>query len=289
MATYNRAACLRRAVGEVLAQTFTDFELIVVVDGSTDSTIADLSEMSDPRLRVVVQENGGPGLARNSGVATAHGDWLVFLDDDDRVAPDWLAVFEEHSHEPEVGVVCCGVTHVDDEGRDIGAAVPTPMGPLFGNVTAQFLAGTFAVRKVLFETAGAYDPLMCPSENFELGMRLGRLCQANAVAVAVDDRCPAGWTRHPGTPPSPSRVRALYAAAKRLLEKHAESLPTDRTVLHDTLAIAGINAVRLGHMSDARRYLGRAAMVRPGRDTSWLRLAGAVVPSLGRRVWGDYR
>jgi hypothetical protein len=87
--TYNRASTLRRAVGSVLAQSWSDFELIVVDDGSTDGS-ADGLESLDPRLTVVRRENGGVAAARNSGLRQAGGDLIAFIDSDDEWRPYFL-------------------------------------------------------------------------------------------------------------------------------------------------------------------------------------------------------
>jgi glycosyltransferase involved in cell wall biosynthesis len=285
--THDRAVSLRLALDDLFAQELADFEVIVVVDGSTDSTTTELSRISDPRLQVVARKNEGPCRARNAGAAAARGEWLVFLDDDDRVAPDWLAIFEEHVRDPEVGLVCCGTMLVDERGNGLGSARPVRLGPLYGSATAQFSPGAFAMRRSLFEAAGGYDPLMTFGENFELGLRVGMLCQARGLQIATDDRCPVRWTRRPGVAPSAARTRALYGATEHMLEKHAERLRTDRQALWETLSIAGVNAARLGLLRDARRYLARAVRVRPTRAKSWLRLTAALSPRLARRVWGD--
>src|SRR5688500_5293442 len=88
--TYNRAAVLPRAIQSVLDQTFTDFELVVVDDGSTDATEVVVRAVADHRVRYVRRDNGGLSAARNSGVANATGRFVIFLDDDDQGLPDWL-------------------------------------------------------------------------------------------------------------------------------------------------------------------------------------------------------
>lgn len=87
---YNRAAMLREAVDSVLAQTWRPIEIIIVDDGSTDDTssVADeLSELYSPIIRVVRQENAGPGVARNTGLQLATGDFIQYLDSDDLLEP----------------------------------------------------------------------------------------------------------------------------------------------------------------------------------------------------------
>lgn len=81
--TFNRAAFLEKAVSSVLEQTFTDFELFVIDDGSTDNTQSILSKFTDKRLKVITQNNQGVSSARNLGIRHSNGAYLAFLDSDD--------------------------------------------------------------------------------------------------------------------------------------------------------------------------------------------------------------
>jgi glycosyltransferase involved in cell wall biosynthesis len=88
---HNARLWLRAAVESVLAQDFTEFELILVDDGSTDGGIGTVADVADPRLIVLSQPNAGAGPARNAGAAHARGGWIAFLDADDLWLPDHLA------------------------------------------------------------------------------------------------------------------------------------------------------------------------------------------------------
>ncbi len=95
---YNKESYVARSVQSVLSQTFSNFELIVVDDGSTDESANVVRQFDDPRLRLVCQENAGECGARNRGIAEAHGEWLAFLDGDD----EWLPLFLERTMEVAV-------------------------------------------------------------------------------------------------------------------------------------------------------------------------------------------
>ena len=88
--TFNRSEYLPRAIGSVLKQTFKDFELIVVDDGSTDKTCQLLDSFSDPRIRYESQPNRGVSSARNRGIRNSNGTFLSFLDSDDEWMPSKL-------------------------------------------------------------------------------------------------------------------------------------------------------------------------------------------------------
>jgi len=87
---FNKANYVARALASISSQTFTDFEVIVVDDGSTDGGSEIVTQHTDSRVRVVCQENRGPGSARNRGIELSHGTLLAFLDADDEWLPHYL-------------------------------------------------------------------------------------------------------------------------------------------------------------------------------------------------------
>lgn len=93
MATYNRAHLLPRAIHSVLGQTFEDWELIIIDDGSTDETQEILSGLRDPRIKILSHcPNRGVAFARNRGLDVISGEWFTLLDSDDEIVPDALEI-----------------------------------------------------------------------------------------------------------------------------------------------------------------------------------------------------
>jgi hypothetical protein len=87
---YNKAPYVRRALDSIAAQTFSDFEVIVIDDGSTDDGAAIVADYPDKRCHLIRQANAGPGAARNTGIAHSQGEFIAFLDADDEWLPTYL-------------------------------------------------------------------------------------------------------------------------------------------------------------------------------------------------------
>src|SRR5262245_7900755 len=88
---YNKAAYVGRALSSILSQSFEDYELLVVDDGSTDEGASVVRSFRDRRITMLYQSNGGPGAARNLGLRYAQGDLVAFLDADDEWLPHYLS------------------------------------------------------------------------------------------------------------------------------------------------------------------------------------------------------
>ena len=107
---YNTEKYLHRCIDSILGQTFTDFELILVDDGSTDKSgkICDEYAKKDSRIVVVHKENGGVSSARNNGLDIAHGEWITFVDSDDYISDNMLSSFDiefEDNSDMKIGTI----------------------------------------------------------------------------------------------------------------------------------------------------------------------------------------
>lgn len=124
--TFNRAALLPRCLDSIIAQTLTDWEVILIDDGSTDHTEAvarDYERRTEGRVRFAKQDHRGPGAARNHGIELARGRFVAFLDSDDEFAPIKLArQLELFNHLPEIGFVYSDYSCVDPSGGGYASA-----------------------------------------------------------------------------------------------------------------------------------------------------------------------
>lgn len=112
---YNSEMFIGKCIDSVLAQTYSNWELIAVDDGSRDNTFGILKKYAevDSRIRVIHQENQGPGIARNTGIAEAKGNYVVFIDSDDYIEKDYFLLLSNHNED----VVFINVRNVDKDGH----------------------------------------------------------------------------------------------------------------------------------------------------------------------------
>jgi glycosyltransferase involved in cell wall biosynthesis len=179
IAAYNAMEYLPETVESVLNQTYTDFELIIVDDGSTDCIADWVKQIEDRRLRFVSQPNKGLAAARNEGLKHARGELIAFLDADDLWRPAKLAMqVERMVANPKVGVVYNWVAIIDEHGALQGKVRKSNAE---GNVWGQLTTGNIVecgsvalVRRECFAKVGSFDedlPCSC-SEDWDMWLRI---------------------------------------------------------------------------------------------------------------------
>lgn len=112
---YNAETYVSRCIESVLDQTYCNWQMILVDDGSKDKSLEICQKYADAddRISVIHQENAGPGIARNTGIAKASGNYVVFIDSDDYIEKDYFLLLSEHDED----VIFINVRDVDEYGR----------------------------------------------------------------------------------------------------------------------------------------------------------------------------
>lgn len=142
---YNAEKTLSVTMGDVLAQTYNDFEIILVDDGSTDGTAAMCDSFTDFRIKVIHQENGGLSNARNNGNKAASGDYVIYVDSDDRIEPYCLEFLVNALKSTGADMACGDVDRVREE-YELTAFAISPKVEILG--TEEALGEMLTERKV---------------------------------------------------------------------------------------------------------------------------------------------
>lgn len=190
--TYNRETVLPRALDSVLAQTYGDFEVIVVDDGSRDGTAGVMAEYvrRDGRVRYCRQsQNAGVSAARNRGIREAKGEFVAFLDSDDEWAPTKLERQIERFREAnsEVGLVYCGVETVYGDGGG-WTFVPEHRGDVYRDLLLKNVIHTGSgamVRRSVTQAVGYFNEEIPAIEDYEYWLRISRHYQFDYVQEAL--------------------------------------------------------------------------------------------------------
>ena len=182
--TYNRQRFIREAIRSVLYQTRSPAEIIICDDGSTDGTEEVVMSMAST-VPVVYkrQENQGPGAARNLGAASARGDWIAFLDDDDVWHPEKLAAQEDYvAAHPEVVFVYSHFEFIDEASHPM--PMPTKwdeLGLMIFDGNPPALPSTVLVKKDVFLEIGGFDVRLKHAEDWDLFVRIAERFPTHCV------------------------------------------------------------------------------------------------------------
>ena len=217
--TYNSARYLASTVDSVIAQTFEDWELVLIDDGSSDNT-AQLSQQlaaANPKIRAVQGTHGGPAVARNEGLrhSDPRSEFVIFLDSDDRWEAKALETLLQALKDNPGCVAAHGLARATDlqgaqyEADDLADSmrrrravtangltdVPISEPTTFSTMLVRnwiVTPGTCLMRRSALDEVGPFDPETSPADDWDLNIRLAR-----AGNLALVDRVVLDWRRHP--------------------------------------------------------------------------------------------
>ncbi len=265
---FNVETYIADAISSALAQTFRKIEVIVVDDGSTDGTPGIVAGFSDPRLRVIRQENGGLSSARNTGIAAARGRYVGLLDGDDRwyrrKAERHLAIMEA---DPGIVVTFCHSAYIDERGAETGRVLTTgPARPglrdlVLRNVLSN--GSTPIVRADGFLRAGVFDTTLRSCEDWEMWVRLLR--ETSGAAVLVPELLTAYRINTQSLSFNFAKFLDNARLASAKMRAETPGLP-DRLFargLAMCYRIAGSKALKIDDRKTALRLFGQALQISP--------------------------
>jgi glycosyltransferase involved in cell wall biosynthesis len=246
MSVYNGERFLREAVESVLAQTLPNFELLVVDDGSTDSSPEILSsyQARDPRIVVHRQSNQGRAAALNRGFAVAQAPLVARLDADDIAFPERLArqarFLEEHE---TVAVVGGAVTFIDDRGRAFGAwqypLTDREIRKAFAHTTP-LVHPAVMLRKEVFDVVGGYRTLFKEAEDIDLWLRIAEQHElANVPEEAICYRIHGGQATRRALEQQSLEAIAARASARARMGGRGDPLDEAERIDYQTALAIG--------------------------------------------------
>lgn len=219
---YNSMIYLPETLESVLRQTFTDFEVLIINDGSSDHIVQWASELVEPRVRLISQENQGVGVARSTGIANAQGEYVAFLDGDDLWEPTklekQLRCFEEN---PQLGLVHTWLAGIDQNSKPTGRVMGSH---IEGEVWQQIIernmvaCSSAMVRRCCFETVGVFDKNLRFAEDWDMWIRL-----AARYHFAVLKEPLVSYREHPNS--KSKKYASRLQDFRTIIEKAFDSVP----------------------------------------------------------------
>lgn len=178
--SYNYAHYLHFAIESMIAQTFTNWEAIIIDDGSKDETQEVVAQFDDPRIRYIYQDNKGLSAARNTGLREANSEIIALLDADDIWQDDYLAqMIVPLRDQPDVIAVYCGFQYINQDGEEVGVPNLTTVPPeefrehysKYGN---WLVPSGVVFRKNIAEKEGCFDESLKAVEDSDLWSKMSR-------------------------------------------------------------------------------------------------------------------
>jgi glycosyltransferase involved in cell wall biosynthesis len=192
--TYNRANLIEKAIKSVLKQTYQDFEIIIVDDGSTDNTEEIIRGFKDKRVKYIkkYKMNRGISVARNIGIKIARGKYIAFLDSDDEWFPEKLnkqiKILQDGS--PELGVVYSISCYIDESGKNINKLRNSKKveGYIYEDLLGKNYVGTpstVLIRKECFHQVGLFDDLLNAQEDWDMWIRIAKYYRFALIKIPL--------------------------------------------------------------------------------------------------------
>jgi len=262
---YNHAHYLPDAVNSVLAQTFTDWEALIVDDGSTDNTCEVAAQFTDPRIRYIYQENRGLSAARNTGIRAAKGEFIALLDADDVWEPTFLEVMiTALQAEPTASAAYCGFRYMNAAGKLLKQSVlkAVPSEQFHDELLYQgswLNPCSVIVRAFAYREIGPFDETLHACEDSDMWLRLSEKHRFIGVPQVLVRYRRAGNNMS-------DDVERMSRAKIRVFEKHLGALdtPIEMWPVNKRLAIRQVYSMQV------QEYLAQQDVSASAKAFLWL-------------------
>ena len=225
-------------------------------------------------------------MARNRGVAESKGHFVVFLDSDDELLPGAIEALVNAATRERASVVSSAAEIVDDAGAIVEEKRPRDLGPVYENQVGLFLAGTFLVRRDVFDAVGGFDPACPSSQHKDLALRLVPYCVREDKKMSSISATTVRVHAHSGVHLR-SSLNSLLAGRIHALTTHEEQLQKSPRHYSHYCETAAVYAAKLGQFATARRLFRNAIRSYPKKIHTYMRLAAAHVPLLRSILWKE--
>jgi glycosyltransferase involved in cell wall biosynthesis len=286
--TYNRAHLIGRAIESVLNQTYRDFELLIIDDGSIDDTEKVVKSFTDKRISFIKHErNKGAAAARNTGIHLARGEFIAFQDSDDEWLPEKLErqinKFGEVS--ADVGVVYCGYVAVSQQtNREIFRSIPMERGKIYPRILQGCITGTFTplIKRVCFDKAGFFDEILPTCQDWDMWIRISRYYEFDFIPDVLVRIYIHGSQIS-------TDLAAKIKGKEKILEKYRLELAKNPSSLHSFLMGLFLQNGIAGNVRQGRKHLIDALKLEPLQIKGYIHLLFSLcVPWIYRTILKSY-
>ncbi len=262
--TYNQANFIDKAIESVLQQTYQDFEIIVINDGSTDNTEEIIRGFEDKRVKYIkkYKKNRGISIARNIGIKVARGKYIALLDSDDEWLPEKLdkqiKILQDGS--PELGVVYSNLCYIDKKGKNMNKLRnPKKEGYIYKDLLGGNYVGTpstLLIRKECFNRVGLFDDLLNSQEDWDMWIRIAKYYRFALIKIPL-----VKYRLHSNQLSKNLGVKII--TANRILVKYANELKKRPRAHSKHYFSIGNRFCHMGKTKEGQRYLCKAISLYP--------------------------
>lgn len=286
--TYNRAPFIGRAIQSVLNQTYKDFELIIVDDGSIDDTEKVVKSFSDGRIYYVKHEiNKGAAAARNTALRLAKGEFIAFQDSDDECLPEKLEkqINKFNKVQNSVGVVYCGHSTISERtNRAIFQSVPVEKGNVYNIMLWRCITTTTAllIKRVCFEKVGLFDETLPSCQDWDMLIRISKYYEFDFIPDILAKIYVHGDQIS-------TNLDTRIKGNEKMLEKYKVELSEDSSYLSRFLIGLFLRNCMAGKAKQGRKHLINALKLKPVQVKGYIHLSLSVlIPWIYRKILKSY-